>query len=47
MPDQDPPLDHPARIQFLAYSGKPDLWVHPLAAATQGLGGSGPRRARR
>ncbi len=40
MPDQNPPLDHPARIQFLAYSGKPDLWVHPLAAATQGLGGS-------
>jgi dihydroorotase len=40
MPDQNPPLDHPARIQFLAYSGKPDLWVHPLAAATQGLGGA-------
>ncbi len=40
MPDQSPPLDHPARIQFLAYSGKPDLWVHPLAAATAGLEGS-------
>lgn len=39
MPDQSPPLDHPARIQFLAYSGKPDLWVHPLAAATAGLEG--------
>ncbi|WEK46062.1 MAG: dihydroorotase [Candidatus Andeanibacterium colombiense] len=39
MPDQSPPLDHPARIQFLAYSGKPDLWVHPLAAATAGLAG--------
>ena len=39
MPDQDPPLDHPARVQFLAYSGKPDLWVHPLAAATKGLEG--------
>ncbi|KPL69568.1 dihydroorotase [Erythrobacter sp. SG61-1L] len=39
MPDQSPPLDHPARIQFLAYSGKPDLWVHPLAAATVGLEG--------
>ncbi len=39
MPDQAPPLDHPARIQFLAYSGKPDLWVHPLAAATAGLAG--------
>src|SRR3569833_1407692 len=39
MPDQSPPLDHPARVQFLAYSGKPDMWVHPLAAATKGLGG--------
>ena len=39
MPDQSPPLDHPARIQFLAYSGKPDLWVHPLAAATMRLEG--------
>ncbi|MCB5426164.1 amidohydrolase family protein [Altererythrobacter sp. CC-YST694] len=39
MPDQNPPLDHPARVQFLAYSGKPDLWVHPLAAATVGLEG--------
>ena len=35
MPDQDPPLDHPARIRFAAQSGKPGLWVHPLAAATQ------------
>lgn len=40
MPDQAPPLDHPARVQFLAYSGKPDFWVHPLAAATRGLLGS-------
>ncbi|WAT19171.1 dihydroorotase [Aurantiacibacter sp. MUD11] len=39
MPDQSPPLDHPARVRFLAQSGKPDLWVHPLAAATQGLAG--------
>jgi dihydroorotase len=39
MPDQDPPLDHPARIRFAAQSGKPDLWVHPLAAATMGLAG--------
>ena len=39
MPDQALPLDHPARVQFLAYSGKPDLWVHPLAAATRGLEG--------
>jgi len=40
MPDQSPPLDHPARVRFLAQSGKPDLWVHPLAAATQGLDGA-------
>jgi dihydroorotase len=40
MPDQDPSLDHPARVRFAAQSGKPDLWVHPLAAASKGLGGS-------
>ena len=40
MPDQSPPLDHPARVRFAAQSGKPDLWVHPLAAATRGLEGS-------
>lgn len=40
MPDQSPPLDHPARVRFAAYSGKPDLWVHPLAAATAGLEGA-------
>ncbi|MXO88836.1 dihydroorotase [Alteraurantiacibacter aestuarii] len=39
MPDQSPPLDHPARVRFAAQSGKPDFWVHPLAAATPGLGG--------
>ena len=39
MPDQNPPLDHPARVRFAASSGKPDMWVHPLAAATQGLAG--------
>lgn len=39
MPDQSPPLDHPARVRFLAHSGKPDLWVHPLAAATRELRG--------
>ncbi|MFM5894633.1 MAG: dihydroorotase [Novosphingobium sp.] len=39
MPDQNPPLDHPARVRFAAQSGKPDLWVHPLAAATVGLEG--------
>ena len=39
MPDQSPVLDLPARINFIAKSGKPDLWVHPLAAATKGLEG--------
>jgi len=39
MPDQSPPLDHPARVRFAASSGKPDFWVHPLAAATVGLEG--------
>jgi dihydroorotase len=40
LPDQSPPLDHPARVRFAASSGKPDLWVHPLAAATVGLDGA-------
>jgi len=40
MPDQGPPLDHPARVRFAAQSGKPGLWVHPLAAATRGLEGA-------
>ena len=39
MPDQRPPLDLPSRVSYIAKSGKPDLWVHPLAAATQGLEG--------
>ena len=39
MPDQSPPLDYPARVRFAASSGKPDFWVHPLAAATLGLEG--------
>lgn len=39
MPDESPPLDHPARVRFAASSGKPDLWVHPLAAATVALEG--------
>jgi len=40
MPDQSPPLDYPSRVNYIAKSGKPDLWVHPLAAATRGLNGS-------
>jgi dihydroorotase len=39
MPDQSPPLDLPSRVGFIAKSGKPDLWVHPFAAATRGLEG--------
>lgn len=39
MPDQSPPLDHPSSVNFTAKSGRPDLWVHPLAAATKGLAG--------
>ncbi|RGP39905.1 Dihydroorotase [Altererythrobacter insulae] len=40
MPDQSPPLDLPSRVSYIAKSGKPDLWVHPLAAATRDLAGS-------
>lgn len=40
MPDQSPPLDLPSRVSYIAKSGKPDFWVHPLAAATQGLAGN-------
>jgi len=39
MPDQGTVLDKPAAVRFAAQSGKPDLWVHPLAAATKGLEG--------
>lgn len=39
MPDQNPPLDLPSRVSYIAKSGKPDFWVHPLAAATRGLEG--------
>ena len=38
MPDQSPPIDLPSRVSYIAKSGKPDLWVHPLAAATRGKG---------
>jgi dihydroorotase len=39
MPDQSPPLDLPSRVSYIAKSGKPDFWVHPLAAASRGLEG--------
>ncbi len=37
MPDQSPVHDDPATIRFAALKGKPDFWVHPLAAATRSL----------
>ena len=40
MPDQTPVLDNDALIRRAAHSGKPQLWVHPLAAATAGLAGA-------
>ncbi len=39
MPDQSPVLDEPGIVQRAALAAKPDLWVHPLAAATRGLAG--------
>lgn len=39
MPDQSPVHDDPATVRYAALKGKPDLWVHPLAAATRGLDG--------
>ena len=39
MPDQSPVLDLPAMIKQRAAEGKPDLWSHPIAAATIGLEG--------
>lgn len=40
MPDQSPVLDDPGIVRRAALSGKPELWVHPLAAATRGLEGT-------
>ncbi len=39
MPDQWPVLDDPGIVQRAAASGKPNLWIHPIAAATRGLAG--------
>ncbi|TVV71317.1 dihydroorotase [Sphingomonas solaris] len=39
MPDQSLPLDEAALVQRAAAAGKPDVWVHPIAAATRGLAG--------
>lgn len=40
MPDQSPVHDDPATIRHAALKGKPDFWVHPLAAATRALEGA-------
>jgi dihydroorotase len=40
MPDQSPPLDQAALVQRAAAAGKPDVWIHPIAAATRGLEGA-------
>ena len=39
MPDLSPPLDDSGLVQRAALAAKPDLWVHPIAAATKGLRG--------
>ncbi|MFD1789024.1 dihydroorotase family protein [Sphingomonas floccifaciens] len=39
MPDQSPVLDDPGIVRRAATMGKPELWIHPLAAATKGLEG--------
>ncbi len=39
MPDQSPVLDDPGIVRRAATMGKPELWVHPLGAATRGLEG--------
>ena len=39
MPDQTPVLDDPGIVQRAAAMGKPELWLHPIAAATRGLTG--------
>lgn len=39
MPDTSPVLDEPGLVQHAGRGGKPDFWVHPLAAATRDLAG--------
>ncbi len=40
MPDGPPALDNPGLIERAAKAGKPDLWIHPIAAATRDLAGA-------
>lgn len=39
MPDQSPAVDDPGIVRHMAAVGKPEVWIHPLAAATRDLGG--------
>jgi dihydroorotase len=39
MPDGPPVLDNPSLVERAAKAGKPDLWLHPLGAATRNLEG--------
>ena len=39
MPDGAPVLDDPGIVQRAALIGKPDLWIHPIAATTRALAG--------
>ncbi len=38
--DQSPVLDDPGVVQRAALIGRPDLWIHPIAAATRSLAGT-------
>ena len=40
MPDESPVLDDPGVVQRAALIGRPDLWIHPIAAATRSLAGT-------
>jgi dihydroorotase len=40
MPDQSSLLDDAGLIRQATRAGKPDFWVHPIAAATRGLAGT-------
>lgn len=40
MPDQRAPLDEAGLIREATRAGKPDFWVHPIAAATRALKGA-------
>lgn len=40
LPDQSPVLDEPGAVQRLALIGRPNLWIHPIAAATRGNAGT-------